>query len=54
MSKMVECVSVATIREVRIVCVKILRNFLEINKKLGSGDNNRGKVPELLCPVDIY
>ena len=54
MSKTVECVSVATVREVRIVCIKILRNFLEINNGLGSRDNNRGKVPELLRPVDIY
>jgi hypothetical protein len=53
MSKTVNFVSVATIRKVRIVCVKILGNFLEINNKLGSRDNNRKKAPELLCPVDI-
>jgi len=53
MSKTVDCVSVARFRKVVIVCVKILDNFLVSSNKLGSGDNNRGKVPELLRPVDI-
>jgi hypothetical protein len=37
-SKTVDCVSVATIRKVLIVCVKILGNFLVISYKLGIRD----------------
>jgi len=53
MSKTVDCVSVATIRKVLTVCVKILGNFLVNSNKLGSRDNNGGKVPKFLRPVDI-
>jgi len=53
MSKTVDCLSIATFRKVIVVYVKILGNFLVNSNKFGSRDNNRGKVPELLHPVDI-
>ena len=53
MSKTADCVSVARFRKVIIVCVKLFGNFPVNSNRLDSRDNNRGKAPELLRPVDI-